>query len=80
MSQSAGSNSSIPCPTHELRAALESFPNAEELVWVQEEPENMGVWEFIRPACSTLPAGARCDAWLARAARARRKAPRRATG
>jgi 2-oxoglutarate dehydrogenase E1 component len=37
-----------PVPTHALRAALESFPNAEELVWVQEEPENMGVWEFIR--------------------------------
>ena len=37
-----------PVPTHALRAALESFPNAEELVWVQEEPENMGVWELIR--------------------------------
>jgi 2-oxoglutarate dehydrogenase E1 component len=37
-----------PVPTHALRSALESFPNAEELVWVQEEPENMGVWEFIR--------------------------------
>ena len=42
-----------PVPTHALRAALESFPNAEELVWVQEEPENMGVWEFIRSPCST---------------------------
>jgi 2-oxoglutarate dehydrogenase E1 component len=38
-----------PAPTHALRAALDSFPNAEEIVWVQEEPENMGVWEFIRP-------------------------------
>jgi 2-oxoglutarate dehydrogenase E1 component len=37
-----------PVPTQSLRAALDSFPNAEELVWVQEEPENMGVWEFIR--------------------------------
>ena len=23
--------------------------NAAEIVWVQEEPENMGAWEFIRP-------------------------------
>jgi 2-oxoglutarate dehydrogenase complex dehydrogenase (E1) component-like enzyme len=35
-------------PTHALRVALDAFSNAEEIVWVQEEPENMGVWEFIR--------------------------------
>jgi 2-oxoglutarate dehydrogenase E1 component len=39
-----------PVPSVALRAALERFPNAEEIVWVQEEPENMGVWEFLRPA------------------------------
>jgi 2-oxoglutarate dehydrogenase E1 component len=46
-----------PAPTHALRAALDSFPNAEELVWVQEEPENMGVWEFIRPYLVEIAGG-----------------------
>jgi 2-oxoglutarate dehydrogenase E1 component len=38
-----------PMPMRDLRAMLESYPNAEEVVWVQEEPENMGAWEFVRP-------------------------------
>jgi 2-oxoglutarate dehydrogenase E1 component len=38
-----------PVPMRELRAMIESFPDAGEVVWVQEEPENMGAWEFIRP-------------------------------
>ena len=38
-----------PVPMRELRAMLDTYPNAEEIVWVQEEPENMGAWEFIRP-------------------------------
>jgi 2-oxoglutarate dehydrogenase E1 component len=38
-----------PVPMRDLRAAIEAYPNANEVVWVQEEPENMGAWEFIRP-------------------------------
>jgi 2-oxoglutarate dehydrogenase E1 component len=38
-----------PVPRRELRAAIERYPSLDEVVWVQEEPENMGVWEFIRP-------------------------------
>lgn len=26
---------------------IRSFPNADKLVWVQEEPKNMGAWSFI---------------------------------
>jgi 2-oxoglutarate dehydrogenase E1 component len=26
---------------------LERYPNARELVWLQEEPENMGAWAFV---------------------------------
>jgi 2-oxoglutarate dehydrogenase E1 component len=37
-----------PMPMRDLRAAIEAFPNAGEVVWVQEEPENMGAWEFVR--------------------------------
>jgi 2-oxoglutarate dehydrogenase E1 component len=46
-----------PVPTRELRAAIERFPNADEIVWVQEEPENMGVWEFIRPSLFDVAEG-----------------------
>ena len=38
-----------PVPMRDLRAAFDRYSNAEEIVWVQEEPENMGAWDFIRP-------------------------------
>jgi 2-oxoglutarate decarboxylase len=33
-----------PLPATELRAELARYPGAEEIVWVQEEPANMGAW------------------------------------
>ncbi|HEY4461698.1 MAG TPA: multifunctional oxoglutarate decarboxylase/oxoglutarate dehydrogenase thiamine pyrophosphate-binding subunit/dihydrolipoyllysine-residue succinyltransferase subunit [Streptosporangiaceae bacterium] len=33
-----------PLPLNELRAELDRYPHAEELVWAQEEPANMGAW------------------------------------
>jgi len=38
-----------PFPAAELREALARFPNAREVVWVQEEPRNMGAWTFAEP-------------------------------
>ncbi|HVD93120.1 MAG TPA: 2-oxoglutarate dehydrogenase E1 component [Vicinamibacterales bacterium] len=38
-----------PVPAQSLRAALDAFPSADDIVWVQEEPVNMGAWDFIRP-------------------------------
>ncbi|UWF78234.1 multifunctional oxoglutarate decarboxylase/oxoglutarate dehydrogenase thiamine pyrophosphate-binding subunit/dihydrolipoyllysine-residue succinyltransferase subunit [Microbacterium neungamense] len=35
-----------PTPVDELKAVLDTYPNA-ELVWVQEEPENQGAWPFL---------------------------------
>lgn len=32
----------------DLRAMLDGYGNAEEIVWVQEELENMGYWDFMR--------------------------------
>jgi 2-oxoglutarate dehydrogenase E1 component len=36
-----------PFPAAALRTALDAYPGA-ELVWVQEEPENMGAWSFVQ--------------------------------
>ena len=36
-----------PFPEGPLRDALAPYPAATEVVWVQEEPENMGGWPFL---------------------------------
>jgi 2-oxoglutarate dehydrogenase E1 component len=46
-----------PVPMRDLRAAIDTFPNAGEVVWVQEEPENMGAWEFVRAHLQELSGG-----------------------
>jgi 2-oxoglutarate dehydrogenase E1 component len=47
----------FPVPMRDLRAMLDSYPNADEIVWVQEEPENMGAWDFIRPHLTEVSGG-----------------------
>ncbi|MFP4542759.1 MAG: multifunctional oxoglutarate decarboxylase/oxoglutarate dehydrogenase thiamine pyrophosphate-binding subunit/dihydrolipoyllysine-residue succinyltransferase subunit [Candidatus Kapaibacterium sp.] len=36
-----------PLYTEYLSKLISSYPNAKELVWVQEEPKNMGSWHYI---------------------------------
>ena len=36
-----------PYPREQMLAMLQRYPNARELVWLQEEPENMGPWRFV---------------------------------
>jgi 2-oxoglutarate decarboxylase len=36
-----------PWPGEELASALAGFTRLEEIVWLQEEPENMGAWPFV---------------------------------
>jgi len=43
-----------PVPDAEIRALLDAYPALEELVWVQEEPRNMGAWCHLRPTLSEL--------------------------
>jgi len=31
-----------------LQEALKSYPEGTPVVWVQDEPENMGAWRFLR--------------------------------
>ncbi|HEY0765046.1 MAG TPA: multifunctional oxoglutarate decarboxylase/oxoglutarate dehydrogenase thiamine pyrophosphate-binding subunit/dihydrolipoyllysine-residue succinyltransferase subunit [Pyrinomonadaceae bacterium] len=37
-----------PFPATSLHEILASYPNANELVWAQEEPQNMGGWTFVQ--------------------------------
>ena len=37
-----------PFPQHEVKAEIERYRNAEDVIWLQEEPKNMGAWTFIR--------------------------------
>jgi 2-oxoglutarate dehydrogenase E1 component len=37
-----------PLPVQELRDVLAKFGERTPVVWVQEEPENMGAWRFMR--------------------------------
>ncbi|MGY1886837.1 multifunctional oxoglutarate decarboxylase/oxoglutarate dehydrogenase thiamine pyrophosphate-binding subunit/dihydrolipoyllysine-residue succinyltransferase subunit [Blastococcus sp. SYSU DS0753] len=36
-----------PLPAEQIRTELERYPNATDVVWVQEEPANMGAWQFM---------------------------------
>jgi 2-oxoglutarate dehydrogenase E1 component len=35
-----------PWPEETLGAVLDRYPSARQVIWVQEEPENMGAWSF----------------------------------
>ncbi|MEO2052509.1 MAG: 2-oxoglutarate dehydrogenase E1 component [Allomuricauda sp.] len=37
----------FPLPAEEMRAIIKKYKNADDLVWAQEEPRNMGAWSFI---------------------------------
>jgi len=37
-----------PYPIREYAEAIEYYPNANEIVWCQEEPQNQGAWYQIR--------------------------------
>ncbi|CAN5144206.1 2-oxoglutarate dehydrogenase E1 component [soil metagenome] len=46
-----------PFPHNQLRTIVESYPNLTEVVWLQEEPQNMGAWRFIEPRLRELLGG-----------------------
>jgi 2-oxoglutarate dehydrogenase E1 component len=48
-----------PFPHQELKKVLAEYPNASQVCWVQEEPQNMGAWTFMEPRLRRLvPEGA----------------------
>jgi 2-oxoglutarate dehydrogenase E1 component len=43
-----------PFPADEIRDLMARYSKLREVCWVQEEPENMGAWEFVRPLLQSL--------------------------
>ncbi len=37
-----------PLPHAQLASVLETYPKGTPVIWVQEEPQNMGAWNFIK--------------------------------
>ncbi len=37
-----------PWPADQVAEVVASHPNARRIVWLQEEPENMGAWNFVK--------------------------------
>jgi hypothetical protein len=48
-----------PFPAEEVAAVVAGYPNLQEILWVQEEPQNMGAWTFVRCELETLAGGHR---------------------
>ena len=48
-----------PFPRKAVENIFASYPNAAEIIWTQEEPQNMGGWAFVEPRFrAILPANA----------------------
>ncbi|KAE8144831.1 thiamine diphosphate-binding protein [Aspergillus avenaceus] len=43
-----------PFPWAQLKENLDSYPNARNIVWCQEEPLNAGAWSYTQPRIETL--------------------------
>jgi 2-oxoglutarate dehydrogenase E1 component len=46
-----------PFPRQELADLLETYDQAREVIWLQEEPRNMGAWTFVAPRLGDLMDG-----------------------
>jgi 2-oxoglutarate dehydrogenase E1 component len=46
-----------PFPTEAARTLIASYPGLEEVVWAQEEPQNMGPWRSLRHRLEEAAAG-----------------------
>jgi 2-oxoglutarate dehydrogenase E1 component len=44
-----------PFPDEALAELLDSYRHAREVVWLQEEPQNMGAWMFVERRLRGLP-------------------------
>jgi 2-oxoglutarate dehydrogenase E1 component len=55
-----------PLPINDIRKVIEGYPSLEQVVWVQEEPENYGAFEFVRPHLQAVVSGRYSFSYIAR--------------
>ena len=58
-----------PFPEEQVRAVLDGYPNLREILWVQEEPKNMGAWTFVEPLLRDMVGGELSIRYVGKAAR-----------
>jgi 2-oxoglutarate dehydrogenase E1 component len=46
-----------PFPEDRVREVIDGYPNLREILWVQEEPKNMGAWMFVEPLLREIAGG-----------------------
>ncbi len=59
-----------PFPEDELADLIAAYPRLEEVVWLQEEPRNMGAWLYVAPRLRDLLGGRLPLVYVGRARRA----------
>ncbi len=55
-----------PFPEADVAALFDRYARCEQVIWLQEEPENMGAWTFVRPRLEALVGGGRALTVVAR--------------
>lgn len=60
--QEAGNNIALvrleqlyPFPDKQIRSLINKYKNAKRVIWLQEEPENMGAWSFVARKLRDVP-------------------------
>jgi 2-oxoglutarate dehydrogenase E1 component len=43
-----------PFPVKKVESMIARYKNVADVLWVQEEPQNMGAWTFVRPRLEAL--------------------------
>lgn len=55
-----------PFPKENVENIINRYPNLKEIIWVQEEPKNMGAWHYIAPTLFELAAGSLTVGYIGR--------------
>ncbi len=64
-----------PFPAEAVSEVIQGFPNLEEVVWLQEEPRNMGAWTYVAPKLRDITDNLRPGMPLRYIGRTRRASP-----
>ena len=59
-----------PWPHDEVARIVDLYPSAQEVVWAQEEPKNMGAWTYVSPRLRVSTGNAMIVRYIGRPERA----------